>query len=99
PQGGSTTAVVKGLARGIVLHIWLPGGSNHDGVRVHIVLLLGLIPLELINNSLARLQVLSPPLFFEHGRDLGVVDIAPVERMVWDVPRIQRAIWVPGASV
>src|SRR5262245_38703826 len=43
PQGSDPTAVVEGLVGGIVLHIGLPGGSERVGVRVHVVLLLGLI--------------------------------------------------------
>src|SRR6266700_2263472 len=97
PQGGSTTAVVESLIGGIVLHIRLPGAGEHGGVRVHIVLLLGLIALKLIDDLPAYLQVLGAPLFLEHGGHLGVVDIAPIERLVGDVPRIQRLIGVPGA--
>src|SRR5437867_2547180 len=98
PQGGSATAVIEGLVGGIVLHIRLPGAGHHGGGRVHIVLLLGLIPLKLSNDLLACLQGLGPPLFLEHGRDPGVIDIASVLRLVWNVPAIRRAIWVPGAT-
>src|SRR2546425_4733295 len=62
PQGGSTTAVVESLIWGIVLHIWLPGAGHHGRVRVHIVLLLGLIALKLKYDFLACLQVSGPPL-------------------------------------
>jgi hypothetical protein len=77
PQGGSTTAVIEGLIRGIVLHIRLPGASHHGGDDVHIVLLLGYIALKLINELLARLQVLGASLFLEQGRERRVVDLMP----------------------
>src|SRR5262249_32892096 len=79
PQRSSTTAVVEALVGGIVLHIRLPGGGNHTGVRIHVVLLLGFIALKRKNDLPACLQVLGAPLFLEHGRDLGVVDVASVE--------------------
>src|SRR4030095_8139811 len=60
--------------------------------------LLGLILLKRMHDLLAGLQVLDPPLFLEHGRDLGVVNIASVERMVWDISAIRWAIWFPGAT-
>src|SRR5215475_12642346 len=91
PQGGHTTAVVEALVGSIVLHIRLPGGGERVGVRVYIVLLLSLIALKLINDLSACLQVFGTPLCLEHGRDFGVVDMAPVEQMVWVVPCIQRA--------
>src|SRR5262249_19028420 len=84
PQRGSATAVVKGEVGGIVLDIGLPAARDHDGIRVHIVLLLGFIPLKGTHDLLPRLQVSGPPLFLEHGRDRGVVDMPPVERMVGD---------------
>src|SRR5262245_43635290 len=58
PQGSGTTAVVEGLVGGIVLHIRLPAAGERVGVRVYIVLLLRFIPLKLVYDLLAGLQVL-----------------------------------------
>src|SRR6516162_1348640 len=69
PQRCNTTAIVEALVGGIVLHIRVPGGGKHTGVRVHVVLLLGLIALKRKNDLPACLQVFGAPLFLEHGRD------------------------------
>src|SRR5689334_16341805 len=96
PQGSHPTAEVEGVVGAIVLHIGLPGARDRDGVRVHIVLLLCHISLNRKNKLPAFLHVLGAPLFLKHGRELRVVDIAPVHRMVGDEPAIQRAIWIRG---
>src|SRR5713101_3124538 len=80
PQRGHTTAVVKGQVGGKVLHVRLPRAGEHDRDRVHIVLLLGGIALNVEDDFLPRLQVPGAPLFLEHGRELGVVDMAQVVR-------------------
>jgi hypothetical protein len=37
-------------------------------------------------------------LLFEHGRDLGVVDVAAVARLVGRIQFIQHAIRLPGQA-
>src|SRR5262249_17431823 len=96
PQRSHTTAVVEGVVGAIVFHIWLPGGSDRNGVRIHIVLLFCHIALNRKNDLPTRLQVFGLPLFLEHGRELRVVDIASIHRMVWDESPIQWTIWVYG---
>src|SRR4029450_11690484 len=78
PQSSDPTTVVKGEIGSKVLHIGLPRAGDHDRVGIHIVLLLRGIALNVEDDVLARLQVLSGPLFFEHGRDLGIVDMTQV---------------------
>src|SRR5438105_3566700 len=80
PQSGSPTAVVKGEIGGKVFHIGLPRTGDHDRAQVHIILLLRSIALHVEDDFLARLQVLSAALLFEHGRDRGIVDMAQVVR-------------------
>src|SRR5215471_10112135 len=80
PQSSSTTAVVEGEVGGKVLYIGLPRAGDHARVCIHIVLLLCSIALNVEDDFLARPQVLGAPLFFEHGRDLGIVDMAQVVR-------------------
>src|SRR5712692_7421105 len=95
-QGGSTTAVVEGHVRCIVLHVRLPGAGDHTRVRVYVVLLLRRIPLNVEDDFLACLQVLGTPLLLEHGCDRGVIDVADVPRGVGCIGAIQRAIRFPG---
>ena len=81
---------------GIVLDIRLPGAGDAYGVEVHIVLLLRNIPLNVKDELFARLAVLRAPLFLEHGRDLGVVDVTAVAQLVGRIQAIQYAIRLPG---
>src|SRR5262245_55246429 len=96
PQRRSTTAVVEGHVRRIVLHVRLPGASDHTTVRVYVVLLLRGIALNVEDELLARLQILGTPLLLEHGRDRGVIDMAGIPRGVGCIGAIQRAIRFPS---
>jgi hypothetical protein len=88
--------VVEGHVRGKVLHVRLPGTGEHVGVGVHIVLLLRRIALDVENELLARLQGLRAPLLLQHRRDLGVIDVAAVARLVGRIQAVQHTIRFPG---
>src|SRR5262245_46813022 len=96
PQRRNTPTVVEGRVGRIVLHVRLPGASDHDGVRVHIVLLRCHMPLNVENELLTRFQVLRAPLLLEHGRERGVVDMATVAWLVGSIHAVEHAIWLPG---
>src|SRR6266567_816729 len=96
PQRGGATAVIEREVGGIMLHIGLPGARDHARSEVHIVLLFCSVALKLPDELLARLQVLGPPLLLEHGRELGVVDMAAIARLLWEIHAIGRAIGFPG---
>src|SRR5712692_511135 len=92
PQGGGATAVVEAEVGSIMLDVRLPGARHHDDIRIHIILLLRGIALNVEDHFLASLQVLRASLLLEHGRDRGVVDVASVPRGVGGIGAIQRAI-------
>src|SRR5215831_12285964 len=98
PQGGGAAAEIPLGVGGIVLHIRVPGAGDAHAIQVHVVLLLRNIALDIEDNLLARLAVLGAPLFLEHGRDLGVVDMAAVARLVGGIQAIQHAIRLPGIT-
>jgi hypothetical protein len=63
PQRHDTTAKIEGEVGGIVFHIGLLGTCKHSGIRVHIVLLLCRVPLNVEDHAPARFQLLGAPLF------------------------------------
>src|SRR5206468_7845711 len=95
PQRRSAIAIIKRKVRGVVLHIWLPGACDTHAIQVHIVLLLRRIALDVEDNLLTCLQVLRAHFLLEHCRELGVVDVAAVARLVWHVHARQRAMRFP----
>src|SRR5205085_8666370 len=96
PQGSGTAPVVEGDIGAIVLDIWRPGRRGHIDAHVHVVLLLRHIVLDVEDDFPARLQVLGAPLFLEHGRERGVIDVGSVPRGVGGIGAIQREIRFPG---
>src|SRR5262252_9619991 len=82
PQRGDATVKVRGQVWGKVLHIWLPGGSDDRGSKVYIVLLRRRVALNSEDELLTCLRVLQPPLRLHHRRQLGIVDMAAVARLV-----------------
>src|SRR5919109_583164 len=96
PQRRSASAVVEGGVGRIVLHIWLPGTSDRVGIGIDIVLLCCHIPLNIENKLPAYFQVAGTPLFLEHGRELGIIDMAAVARLVGGIHAVEHAIRFPG---
>src|SRR5215831_17699457 len=96
PQRRHATTVIEGGVRRVVLHIWLPGTGvrNRDGE--HIVLLLRNIALNVKEELLARLEILSPSLLLQHGQELRIVDMAAVAQVARCVHAIHGAIRFPG---
>src|SRR5215510_9694733 len=95
PQRGGAIAIIKREVRGVVLHIRLPGARDTHTIQVYIVLLLCRIALDVKDNLLTRLQVLRAHFLLEYCRELGVVDVAAVARLIWHVHAIQRAMRFP----
>src|SRR5262249_39905380 len=96
PQCRGTAAVVEGRVGSVVLDIRLPGAGDTYGVKVHVVLLLRNMPLDVEDDLPARLQILRAPLFLEHGRDRGIVDVTAVAPLVRRIQSIQHTIRLPG---
>src|SRR5262249_11271214 len=89
PERGGATAKVSREVRGKVVHIRLPGTRHDCGSQVYIVLLLRGVALNVENELLARLRVLHAPLLLHHRRQLGVVDMAAVTRLVGRIRAVQ----------
>src|SRR5215510_7585064 len=79
PQYRSGHTVFLQGVRSIVFDVRLMGSGEHWASQIHIVLLLGLVPLDVEDALLTRLQVLCAPLCLEHRREGRVVDMADVE--------------------
>src|SRR5206468_10042022 len=58
PQGGGAAAIVPARLGAIVLDIRRPGSGDDPDARVHVVLLLRHIPLDVEDELLPRLQIL-----------------------------------------
>src|SRR5438552_17965715 len=85
PQRRSAIAIIKRKVRGVVLHIWLPGACDTHAIKVHIVLLLRCIALDVEDNLLTCLQVLRAHFLLEHCRELGVIDVAARKKIIFDI--------------
>ena len=70
----------------------------HRARQVHIVLLLGLVPLDVEDELLARRQVLRAPLCLEHRRECRIIDVADVAQRVRRIRAIQDAIRLPAGG-
>src|SRR5207302_7318372 len=73
--------------------------SKREARQIHIVLLLGLVPLDGENELPARLQVLRAPLFLEHRREGGIIDVADVAQRVRRIRAIQDTIRLPARGI
>src|SRR5204863_2705645 len=63
PQGRDPVAVVEARIRGVVLDVGPPRGRERGRVQVHVVLLLGRVPLDVEDQRSARVDVLRAHLF------------------------------------
>src|SRR5215831_12277997 len=96
PQRRHATAVIEGQVRRVVLHIRLPGTGIRNGDGEYIVLLLRNIALNVKDELLARLQLLGPALFLQHGQELRIIDMATVAQVARFIHAIQHAIRFPS---
>src|SRR5215470_2108713 len=96
PQSRRAAAVVEGDVRAKILDIRLPGSSGDDGVQIHEVHLLRGIALDVMDDLLACLQLLRPALLFQHGRELGIIDMGGIPGGVGSKGAIQWGVRSPS---